>query len=216
MTHPCAAPLLEGAARGTSAARAGLQVPPWTTRPPNLALLLTGPSRIATLLPAVAGGILLQGPAAERARYTANERSCTASLAGTARAAHSARISTAPLQSAAASDAPRSWRSSIALAMSAPPSRVRPVNGCASRIAARSAVRNGSTVDTIAVRIAPSRMRPMRKNTLGRTVLPTASAVTVRHASPESRHVNDWLTTLPTKKAAAAPSLASADDGATG
>jgi hypothetical protein len=36
---------------------------------PNLALLLTGPSRSAALLPAVAGGILWKGPAAERMRY---------------------------------------------------------------------------------------------------------------------------------------------------
>jgi hypothetical protein len=35
---------------------------------PNLALLLSGPSRSAALLVALAGRILLKGPAAERTR----------------------------------------------------------------------------------------------------------------------------------------------------
>jgi hypothetical protein len=42
--------------------------------PSNLALLLTGPSRIARLLPAVAACNLLKGPAAERARWVALRR----------------------------------------------------------------------------------------------------------------------------------------------
>jgi len=70
---------------------------------------------------------------------------------------------------------------------SAPPTSVGTVSDCDSTSTPSTAVRNGSTVETIAVRTGPSRTSPMVNRTPGSTVENTASAPMVSQASGVSR-----------------------------
>ena len=69
-------------------------------------------------------------------------------------------------------------------------------------------MRNGSTVETIAVRTGPSRIRPFRKNTLGKTVLKSVRARIAPHAVALSETVNERSPTASIRKHRADPIFA--------
>ena len=77
-------------------------------------------------------------------------------------------------------------------------------------------MRNGSTVETIAVRTAPSRISPIRKNTAGITVLNIVSATIAIHAVGDSSRVSVWSLSASSRKQIADPILAYALVTATG